>query len=487
MTEEKKKLPLTVQILIGLFGGLVVAIIAINTKQTWFLIDYIQPIGKIFIRILTFLAIPLVLFSMIKGITSLSGASKLGRLATKTLSLYLITTMLAVALGLLIVNVVQPGKFIDLNQRIANRVEYEHWVKNTPGKKLEDSWSIFADEKYKEEALKYENRRVDGIRGMSAKPDEVLTSGKFEKLASAAQEQKERGPLGFLEDLVPENAFQALGNNKFMLQVIFIAIFFGIAALHIDKDKAAPALKFIDSTNEIFLSMINIIMKAAPFFVFALMAGSIAEAASTSTDSTAVSELLKGIVAYGATVVGGLLLMAFVVYPLLIVLFTKIGLKKFFSGISRAQSVAFSTSSSAATLPVTMEVVEKNLGASKGISNFVLPIGATINMDGTSLYQAVAVVFLAQMHMVDLDLGHQLMIMVTATIASIGSAAVPSAGLVMLIIVLESVGLNPAWIMVIYPIDRILDMCRTVVNVTGDAAVTSIVAKSEGQLKTETN
>lgn len=487
MTEKKKSLPLTIQIIIGLFAGLVVAIIAINANQTWILVDYIQPIGKIFIRILTFLAIPLVLFSMIKGITSLSGASKLGRLASKTLTLYISTTILAVGIGLLIVNVIKPGNFIDEDQRIANRVEYEHWVKNTEGKKIEDNWSVFTNAIFKDKAIKYENERLQNYRNKKSGPDQDLIEGKFQKFASAAELKKSKGPLGFLEDMVPENAFQALGNNKFMLQVIFIAIFFGIAALHVDKEKSAPALKFIDSANEIFLAMINIIMKAAPFFVFALMAGSIAEAASTSTSSEAVSELLKGILAYGLTVVLGLIIMAYIIYPTLILLFTKIGIKKFFKGISRAQSVAFSTSSSAATLPVTLDVVENKLGASKSISNFVLPIGATINMDGTSLYQAVAVIFLAQMHMIDLDLSHQLMIMITATIASIGSAAVPSAGLVMLIIVLESVGLNPAWIMVIYPVDRLLDMCRTVVNVTGDAAVTTIVAHSEGQLNTETN
>ncbi len=483
MAEEKtgKSLPLTVQILIGLLAGMVVAVIFINSGNSWILVDYVKPIGKIFIRILTFIAVPLVLFSMIKGITSLSGATRLGRLAGKTIALYLITTVIAISVGLVLVNIVKPGNFIDEDQRIANRVRYENWVASNEGKKVEDNWSIFTDERYQKEAILIQAKLKEGYD-----PTKDSDLEKFQKLAQTAEEQKQRGPLGFLEDFVPENAFQALGNNKFMLQVIFIAIFFGIAALQVAPEKSAAALNFIDSANEIFLSMINIIMKGAPFFVFALMAGSLGEAAASSSDSDVIGELLKGILAYGLTVMAGLLVMAYIVYPVLISMFAKIGLKKFFKSMGKAQSVAFSTSSSAATLPVTIETVENKLGASKEISNFVLPIGATVNMDGTSLYQAVAVVFLAQMHMVELDLTHQLMIMVTAVIASVGSAAVPSAGLVMLIIVLESVGLNPAWIMVIYPIDRLLDMCRTVVNVTGDAAVTTMVARSEGQLKSET-
>ena len=175
--------------------------------------------------------------------------------------------------------------------------------------------------------------------------------------------------------------------------------------------------------------------------------------------------------------------MAFVVYPTMIKLFVKtISYKRFFKNISPAQFLAFSTSSSAATLPVTMECLEDNMGVSKKVSSFVLPIGATVNMDGTSLYQAVAVVFLAQLHMIDLSLAQQLTIVATATLSSIGAAAVPSAGLVMMIIVLQAVGLNPAWIAIVFPVDRILDMCRTVVNVTGDATVSTVIAKSENEL-----
>jgi Na+/H+-dicarboxylate symporter len=239
-------------------------------------------------------------------------------------------------------------------------------------------------------------------------------------------------------------------------------------------------VRFVNGINEVFLKMVDLVMKAAPFFVFALLAGVIAKMADTPAQ---VFEIFKSLGSYSVTVVIGLLFMIFIFYPLIITAFVKdLSYKKFFKSISPAQFLAFSTSSSAATLPVTMECVEENLGVPKNVTSFVLPIGATVNMDGTSLYQAVAVIFLAQLHLVDLTLGQQLTIVLTATLASIGSAAVPSAGLVMLIIVLQSVGLNPAWIAIIFPVDRILDMVRTVVNVTGDATVSTLIAKSEGEV-----
>ena len=250
-----------------------------------------------------------------------------------------------------------------------------------------------------------------------------------------------------------------------MLQVIFFGIFFGICLLFIPKDKAEPVKKFMDGTMEVFLKMVDLVMRAAPFFVFALLAGVVSKIAGD--DLNKVWEIFEGLTWYSLVVFIGLVFMIFVTYPLILRLFVRIiSYTGFFKAMSPAQTLAFSTSSSAATLPVTMECVEDNLGVDKKITDFVLPIGATVNMDGTSLYQAVAVVFLAQFHMIDLTVAQQLVIVKTATLASIGSAAVPSAGLVMLIIVLESVGLNPAWIGIILPVDRILDMCRTVVNVT---------------------
>lgn len=266
-----------------------------------------------------------------------------------------------------------------------------------------------------------------------------------------------------------------------MLQIIFFALFFGVCLLLIPNDKSKPVLQFVDGALEVFLKMVDLVMRAAPFFVFALLAGVISKMAGD--DLGKVVEIFKGLSWYSLTVFIGLIFMIFIVYPGIVKIWTrKVSFRGFYKAMSPAQTLAFSTSSSAATLPVTMECVEDNLGVDKKITSFVLPIGATVNMDGTCLYQAVAVVFLAQMHMIDLTIAQQLTIVITATLASIGSAAVPSAGLVMLIIVLDSVGLNPAWIAIIFPVDRILDMFRTVTNVTGDAAVSSIIANGEGML-----
>jgi Na+/H+-dicarboxylate symporter len=263
-----------------------------------------------------------------------------------------------------------------------------------------------------------------------------------------------------------------------MLQIIFFAIFFGLASLYIPEKEGKIVKEFIHAINEVFLKMIDFIMLLAPYFVFALMAGVLTSIAGD--DFSAMLAVFEKLIYYCIVVLLGLLAMIFIFYPLLLKLFTKdFNYKEFFKNIAPAQSLAFSTSSSAATLPVTLEVVEENLKVSKKVSSFVLPIGATVNMDGTSLYQAVAAIFLAQFHMIDLSLGQQLTIIATATLASIGSAAVPSAGLVMLMIVLTSVGLNPAWIAIILPVDRLLDMVRTTVNVTGDATIATLVDKTE--------
>ena len=266
-----------------------------------------------------------------------------------------------------------------------------------------------------------------------------------------------------------------------MLQVIFFAIFFGITLVLIPEEASAPIINLINGMNSIFLKMVDLVMKAAPFFVFCLLAGVVAKMADSPQE---VFEIFKGLGSYSLTLFSGLFLLTFVVYPLIVKsLVSKMSFKDFFKNISPAQFLAFSTSSSAATLPVTMECVEENVGVPKSISSFVLPIGATVNMDGTSMFEGVAVVFLAQLHFIDLTIAQQLTIVFTAAAASIGSAAVPSAGLIMMIMVLQSVGLNPAWVAIIFPVDRILDMCRTVVNVTGDMVVSTLIAKSEGELE----
>lgn len=461
-----KKLPLHVKIMIGLLAGIIWAFASSAMGWNQFTIDWIDPFGQIFIRMLKYIAVPLVLFSIISGISGLKDMSKLGRMGGKTLGFYLITTVTAVGIGLLLVNLVQPGALVDEDSRIKNRLSYENWA-NSNGVEILDGKNYTNDPKYAD---------YDRAAEMTEAQKKMVA----DKQASA-MENKDAGPMKFLVDMVPQNIITSLGNDKLMLQVIFFGIFFGICMAAIPDEKVAGLSSFVHGANEVFLKMVDFVMKAAPFFVFCLLAGVVAKMADTPAE---VIEIFKGLASYSVTLVIGLLFLIFVFYPMIVRGFVKtLTYKKFFSKISPAQLMAFSTSSSAATLPVTMECVEDNLGVSKNVSSFVLPIGATVNMDGTSLYQAVAVVFMAQLHMVDLSLAQQLTIVLTATLASIGSAAVPSAGLVMMVVVLQSVGLNPAWIAIIFPVDRILDMVRTVVNVTGDATVATIVAKTEGELK----
>ncbi|MBL4586083.1 MAG: dicarboxylate/amino acid:cation symporter [Flavobacteriales bacterium] len=464
-----KNLALHWKIIIGLVLGVIFAFISSALGWSEFTMNWIDPFGKIFINLLKLIAVPLVLFSIIKGISGLHDTSKLGRMGAKTLVFYHLTTVTAVSIGLFLVNTIAPGKLVNEAQRTDNRIAYELWAQET-GAEIKDDKRFLKDAQYA--------GRIEVVRElMNAEvPDEKVVS----KIASA-KKTKSAGPLQFIVDMVPSNIFVSLNSNGLMLQVIFFAIFFGVTLISIPRDLAQPVISFVDSMNEVFLKMVDLVMQGAPFFVFALLAGVISKMAGD--DPKAVIEIFKGLGWYSLTVVIGLALMIFIFYPIVGRLSVKgLTYRRFFKAISPAQFLAFSTSSSAATLPVTMDCVRDNLGVSKETTSFVLPIGATVNMDGTSLYQAVAVVFLAQFHGVDLSITQQLVIVLTATLASIGSAAVPSAGLIMLIIVLESVGLNPAWIAIVFPVDRILDMCRTVVNVTGDCTVATVVADSEGQL-----
>ncbi|MCA1762608.1 MAG: dicarboxylate/amino acid:cation symporter [Cryomorphaceae bacterium] len=461
------KLALHWKIIIGLVLGIVWAFAASALGWNEFTLNWIDPFGVIFIRLLKFIAVPLVLFSIISGISDLKDISKLGRLGAKTLGIYLITTISAVAIGLLLVNVIKPGAMVDDETRIKNRISYELWAMEE-GVEIKDGKRFSQDEKY----ASY----LSEAQKLSANENDLAAQERLQD----AEKKKDEGPLQFLVDMVPENIILSISDNALMLQVIFFAIFFGICLAVLPEENVSQVKQFVKGTNEVFLKMVDFVMRAAPFFVFALMAGVLANMADSPAE---VFEIFKGLGSYSLVVFGGLAFMVFVFYPVIARTVVKpLTYTGFFKRISPAQFLAFSTSSSAATLPVTMECVEENIGVSRNITSFVLPIGATVNMDGTSLYQAIAVIFLAQLHMVDLSLGQQLTIVLTATLASIGSAAVPSAGLVMLIIVLQSVGLNPLWIAIIFPVDRILDMCRTVVNVTGDATVSTIIAKSEGEL-----
>lgn len=421
-----KKLALHWQILIGMFAGVVLGVLLSFTDWGPQLIkDWIKPFGTIFINLLKLIAMPLILASLIKGVSDLKDISKLSAMGGRTIGIYLFTTILAVILGLVLVNTIQPGKSIQEETRQELMMAYE------------DNAS--------------------------------------EKRAAAAQ-QREAGPLQPLVDIVPDNIFKATTNNRNMLQVIFFAVFFGIGLILIPSEKAAPVKAFFDAFNEVILKLIDLIMLAAPYGVFALLAALVVESPSL--------DLFQALGMYAITLLIGLLLMI-VVYTILVRLVTGKTSSFFLNGIAPAQLLAFSTSSSAATLPVTMERVEEHLGVDEEVASFVLPIGATINMDGTSVYQAVAAVFIAQAFGLDLTLGTQLGIILTATLASIGAAAVPGAGMVMLVIVLGQAGIPEAGLALIFAIDRPLDMCRTITNVTGDAAVSMMVAKSVGKLKEE--
>ena len=464
-----KKLALHWKIVIGMVLGIIWALTSSYMGWSSFTMDWIDPFGTIFINLLKLIAVPLVLFSIIGGVANIGDPSSLGRMGGKTLLLYLVTTVFAISLGLALVNTIKPGKLIDEQSRIDNRINYEIWA-SSQGYEIKDGINYLKDPAFFERAQEISNLTKQDLKEVSVS-DKIVT----------ADQRKESTPLQPLIDIVPDNFFYSLSSNGLMLQIIFFAIFFGVCLLFIPKDKAAPVLKLVDGINEVFLKMVDLVMQAAPFFVFALLAGVVSKMAGD--DIGKVVEIFKGLSWYSLTVLIGLLIMIFITYPAILKVFVKkISYGGFFKAMSPAQTLAFSTSSSAATLPVTMECVEQNLGIDKKISSFVLPIGATVNMDGTSLYQAVAVIFLAQLHMIDLTLGQQLTVVMTTTLASIGSAAVPSAGLVMLIIVLDSVGLNPAWIAIIFPVDRILDMFRTVVNVTGDAAVCCIIADGENMI-----
>ena len=464
---HRMKLPLHTKILIGLFAGVGYAILSSFLGWSRFNLDWIDPFGTIFINLLKLIAVPLVLFSIISGVAGMGEVAKLGRLGVRTLAIYLLTTVIAVAIGLVAVNLLKPGTWGDDDKRIANRISYELWVQETPDvPKPLDGKCLSCDPAHF--ALR---DSIAAVRG-TMEPNDWAEAAK-------AVKTKKQGPLQFLVDIVPSNIILSF-SGMLMLQVIFFAIFFGITLLMIPREKAAPVTAFMDGANEVFMKMVEVVMKAAPFFVFALMTGVVARMAGD--DPGAVAELFKGLSGYMLTVVLGLALVVFVVYPaLMTALMRRNVFRRFLRAMSPAQLLAFSTSSSAATLPATLKCVEENVGVSKPTASFVLPIGATVNMDGTSLLQAVAVVFLAQLHMVDLTLGQQLTIVLTATLASIGAAAIPSAGLMLLVVVLSSLGLDPAWVAIVFTVDRPLDMFRTVVNVTGDATVASIVAHGEGE------
>ena len=461
----KYKIPLYLKIIIGLFVGIVWAFASGFLGWSNFTAQWIAPFGRIFINLLKLAAVPLVFFSIIGAIIRIGNPANLGKLGGKTLLLYIITYFVAIGIGLTIANVIKPGKHIQETARIENRLSYELWLQ---------SENLFPnDGKWYSEEPQYESLLEEVMKRHGIESSEDMQ----ERLQSA-KETQQRSPLTYLEEIVPVNIFSALQNNGAILQIIFFAILFGISALFLPSEKSALMTRIVDMITDTFIKMIDLIMKAAPYFVFALMAGIINELAGDSPAK--IFELFKGLTWYALTLFGGLVFMAYIFYPSIVKIFIKkITPKQFIKGIFPAQIVAFSTSSSSATLPVTLECAEQNLKIDTKIARFVIPTGATINMDGTSLYQAIAVIFLAQMHLIDLTIVQQLTVMFTVTMASIGAAPIPGAGLIILMVVLSSVGLNPAWVAIILPVDRILDMVRTMVNVTGDAVVALIVDRKE--------
>ncbi|WP_407267712.1 dicarboxylate/amino acid:cation symporter [Tenacibaculum maritimum] len=409
--------------------GLIFGFLALKFGWKDFVADWIKPLGTIFVKLLKLIAVPLIVASLIKGISDLKDISKFKNIGVRTIIIYIGTTIAAITIGLFLVNMIEPGNGIS-------------------------------------------QETVDKLTEKYARSSSISA-----KITEATKQQKS-GPLEFVVNMVPDNAVKAMSDNKAMLRVIFFTIFLGISMLLIGEKKAAPLKNFFDSLNDAILKMVDIIMLVSPYAVFALLANVMV----TSGDPKVLLALLK----YAGVVIIGLLAMV-IFYCILVSIYTKKNPMWFLKQLSPAQLLAFSTSSSAATLPVTMERVEEHIGVDKEVSSFVLPVGATINMDGTSLYQAVAAVFVMQVLWPEgLGFANQMSIVLTALLASIGSAAVPGAGMVMLVIVLESVGfpkdLYPVALALIFAVDRPLDMLRTTINVTGDATVSMIVAKSVGKL-----
>jgi Na+/H+-dicarboxylate symporter len=411
------------KILIGLVAGALLGLTANLLELDWlrgFLIA-IEPIGTAFIRLITMVVVPLVAASLLIGTASLGDLRKLGRMGGKTVAYYLGTTAVAVTIGILISNIVRPGARIDPATR--------------------DSL-----------AAAFEEQAGRAVQLAAEKPSIVET----------------------LLNMIPTNPIQSAAQMD-LLPLIVFTVLFGAALTLIDEQRKRAVLQVAEGVNQTVMVLIDWIMKLAPYAVFALIGAVVARFGL---------DLLRSLVFYAAAVAGGLLLHAMITYGLVLRFLVKMNPVTFMKRIIEAQLVAFSTSSSNATLPVTMEVAEEKLGISNSTASFVLPLGATINMDGTALYQAVATMFIAQIYGVPLTVGDQLTVVLTATLASIGAAGVPSAGIIILILVLNSVGLGghaAAGIALILGIDRILDMLRTAVNVTGDLTAASFVAKTEGE------
>ena len=413
----KFAVPLYAKILIGMLAGVLIGIAALTFQQTGFVNNWVRPWGQVFIRLLQLIAVPLVFVSLVKGVIGLSDIGKFSRIGIRTIILYLLTTAFAVTVGMSLGLVVRPGQFVDRQTVVSMQENYKSVV---------------------------------------------------EQKKAEADTMKNSGPLSFLEEVVPDNFVAATSDNRKMLQVIFFAVLFGIAALCIERTKIAPVEQLFDSLYHILLKVIDFVIMFAPYGVTALMAGLV-------IDFSGNLSMFGALAVYAITVVGGLLFLISVFYPTLIYLFTKMKPNFFIKTMYPVQLFAFTTSSSAATLPLNLETTENKLGVSNEVTSFVLPVGATINMDGTSCYQAIAVLFIAQVIGIDLTLMQLFTILLMTIISSIGTPSIPGGSYVILTMVLASVGIPPEGLALILGIDRPLDMLRTAVNVTGDATVAAIV------------
>ncbi len=416
-------LPLYVQILLGMIIGIIIGMIALPLNGTTFVEHWIRPWGQIFIRLLQLIAIPLVFVSLVKGVIGLKDISTFSRLGGKTILIYIGTTIVAVLLGISLGLIVKPGNLVNQEQVLSMQESYQS----------------------------------------------VVTEKKL-----VAEQTHDQGPLAFLNDIVPNNIINAAGDNSKMLQVIFFAVFFGIAMLTIPQERVKSVAVLFDGLNDIILKMVDYIIRFAPWGVAALMAGLV-------TDFGGDVSIFSALAVYALTVFAGMTLIAYLFYPALIHFFSSVKVSNFIKAIYPVQLFAFTTSSSAATLPVTMEAVEKDLKVSREVSSFVLPVGVTINMDGTSCYQSIAVLFIAQVLGIDLSLSQLLTIIGMTVLSSIGTPGIPGGSYVILTMVLTSVGIPAEGLALILGIDRPLDMLRTAVNVTGDATVASIIDKAKSQ------
>jgi len=413
------KIQLHTKILLGLLLGVVLGVLANRLAFSGFVISYVKPVGSVFIRLISMVVVPLVFASLLVGTASLDDIRKLGRIGAKTLAYYLCTTVIAVSLGLLLANTLKPGA--GLSDQV----------------------------------------RTQLVRTGSEQPD-----------APPQTDIKQLTVSDVIWNIVPANPIKAFVEGN-MLQIIFFAIFMGVCLTLIAPERRQPVISFFEGVNDVMIQMVHIIMRIAPYGVFALVAAVVADFGLA---------ILPALLRYSAVVMLGLILHTAIVYSAAIKIFSRQRVAAFFRGIRPAQLIAFSSSSSSATLPVTMECTERNLGVSRKICSFVLPLGATINMDGTALYQGVATVFLAQVYGMDLSLAQQMTIVLMATLASVGTPGTPGVGIITLAIVLKSVGVPLEGIAIILGVDRILDMCRTVVNITGDASCAVIVASSENEI-----